>query len=107
MYEPIQEDQMASLSVILALVSAGLLIANIYPQSASASVIYNGLFPAISMIAYIGMFFYISSLKRQNEEEIYKSEVERLKMELARTKKRVAEGITQIEFPDELKRKAI
>ncbi|MFP4458530.1 MAG: hypothetical protein ACLFSQ_02945 [Candidatus Zixiibacteriota bacterium] len=98
---------MASLSMLLALASAGLLIANIYPQANSASIIYNGIFPAISMIAFIGMFFYISALKKEQEEESYKSEVERLKLELARTRKRVAEGITEIEFPEEMKRKAV
>lgn len=92
--------------MILALISAGLLIANIYPQGSSAAVIYNGIFPAISMIVFVGMSFYIASLKRGQDEEHHKYEIERLKLELARTRKRIAEGITEIEFPEEFKRKA-
>ena len=98
---------MASLSMLLALISAGLLIANIYPQVASTAIIYNGIFPAVSMLAFIGMFFHASHLKKENEEASYKSEVDRLRMELARTKKRIVEGVTEIEFPEEMKRKAI
>jgi hypothetical protein len=88
---------MSSFAMILAFVAAVTIFSNFYDLPVEYYRVY---FPLVSMLGSLILFFNTVSLKRKLEENEYKDEVDRLRDELQRTKQRVAEGVTAIEYPE-------
>jgi hypothetical protein len=61
--------------------------------------VYHWVYPILGMIFSITVFFYINSVKKGMDSAGYKQELEKLRAELDRTKQRVADNMTKIEFP--------
>ncbi len=92
---------MAGFALTFSIISALVLISNFFQLP---ELTYKLFYPALGLIFTIRAYFWVLSAKEKMDITEYQNEITKLRQELDRTKKRVADDQTKIEFPEGYKK---